>query len=153
MLDALRDFLKNLAGDDEPKKQFGEMDVRLALAALLAHAMAIDGTVDEAERAKMRDVLAQEFGISGPDLDILVDEAISADGEAVDLYSFTSVLKRGMEIEQRVQVVEHLWEMVYADGKVHEFEDNLVWRIAELLGVERRDRIAGRSKVAGRTES
>jgi uncharacterized tellurite resistance protein B-like protein len=43
--------------------------------------------------------------------------------------------------------------MVYADGEVHEFEDNLVWRIAELLGVQSRDRIARRARVAGRTES
>ena len=153
MLNALRDFLKNLSGDTEPKVHFDETDMRLALAALLAHAMAIDGAVEEAERAKMRAVLKQEFGIAGDDLDVLIDEAIKADGEAVDLYGFTSVLKRGMEIEQRQQVVEHLWDMVYADGKVHEFEDNLVWRIAELLGVESRDRIARRSKVAARTES
>ena len=153
MLNALRDFLKNLGGDTEPKVHFDETDMRLALAALLAHAMAIDGAVEEAERTKMRAVLKQEFGIAGDDLDVLIDEAIKADGEAVDLYGFTSVLKRGMEIEQRQQVVEHLWDMVYADGKVHEFEDNLVWRIAELLGVESRDRIARRSKVAARTES
>jgi uncharacterized tellurite resistance protein B-like protein len=153
MLNALRDFMKSLTGENEPKKHFDETDVRLALAALLAHAMSIDGADDDVERAKMRAVLEQEYQIAGDDLDMLIDEAIKADDEAVDLYGFTSILKRNMEAEQRVRVVEHLWEMVYADGKVHEFEDNLVWRIAELLGVERRDRIAKRSQVAARTES
>ena len=153
MLNALREFMKNLSGDHEPKKHFDETDVRLALAALLAHAMSIDGADEDVERAKMRAVLEEEYQIGGDDLDMLIDEAIKADDEAVDLYGFTSILKRNMEAEQRVRVVEHLWEMVYADGKVHEFEDNLVWRIAELLGVERRDRIAKRSQVAARTES
>ena len=87
------------------------------------------------------------------DLDHLIEEAGQADSEAVDLYGFTSVLKRGMEKDQRVRVVEHLWEMVYADGEVHEFEDNLIWRIAELLGVERMDRIGKRSQVEARTKS
>jgi uncharacterized tellurite resistance protein B-like protein len=152
MLNALRDFLKNLGGESEAKIHFDENDVRLALAALLAHAMSIDGAIEEAERDKMRAVLETEYGIAGEDLDTLIEEAIRADDEAVDLYGFTSILKRNMELEQRLRVVEHLWEMVYADGKVHEFEDNLVWRIAELLGVESRDRIAKRLQVADRTE-
>ncbi len=153
MLNALRDFLKSLGGDNEPKKQFDETDVRLALAALLAHVMSIDGVVEDAEKAQLRAVLEKEYEIAGDDLDRLIEEAIRADDEAVDLYGFTSILKRNMEHEQRLRVVEHLWEMVYADGQVHEFEDNLVWRIAELLGVESRDRIARRARVAGRTES
>jgi len=153
MLNALRDFLKSLGGGNAPEKTFDGDDSRLALAALLVHAMAIDGVIEEAEQSKLRQVLETEFDVAGDDLDRLIDEAVSADSEAVDLYGFTSVLKRGMEIEQRVRVVEHLWEMVYADGEVHEFEDNLIWRIAELLGVERSERIAKRSQVAARTES
>ena len=153
MLSALREFLNNLGQDNAPARRFDDGDIRLALAALLTHAMAIDGVVDEAEREKMRNLLKAEFNISGEDLDTLIKEAIQADNEAVDLYGFTSVLKRGMEKAQRVRVVEHLWEMVYADGKVHEFEDNLIWRIAELLGVERMDRIGIRSEVEARTKS
>lgn len=153
MLNALRDFLKNLGHDAAPAKRFDDNDIRLALAALLTHAMAIDGVIDESEQAKMRNLLKAEFNISGEDLDELIEEALQADNEAVDLYGFTSVLKRGMERDQRVRVVEHLWEMVYADGKVHEFEDNLIWRIAELLGVERMDRIGKRSQVEARTKS
>ncbi len=153
MLNAVRDFLKKISSDKGPVQKFDDNDARLAMAALLAHMMAIDGEVEDAERAKLREVLASEYNIAGGDLDTLIDEAIRADSEAVDLYGFTSVLKRGMETEQRLRVVEHLWEMVYADGQVHEFEDNLVWRIAELLGVESRDRIAKRSEVAARTEN
>ena len=153
MLSALREFISSLGQDTAPARQFDDSDIRLALAALLTHAMAIDGVIDDTEQSKMRKLLEAEFDISGDDLDILIEEGGRADNEAVDLYGFTSVLKRGMEKEQRVRVVEHLWEMVYADGEVHEFEDNLIWRIAELLGVERTERIGRRSRVEARTKS
>jgi uncharacterized tellurite resistance protein B-like protein len=68
----------------------------------------------------------------------------------VDLYRFTSVLTREFDPERRVAVVERLWEVVYADGRVHEFEDNLVWRVAELLGVARHDRLRAKADVAAR---
>ena len=42
-----------------------------------------------------------------------------------------------MSEEERIRVVENLWEIVFADGESHEFEENLVWRVAELLGVNR----------------
>jgi uncharacterized tellurite resistance protein B-like protein len=46
-----------------------------------------------------------------------------------------------------------MWEMVFADGKMHEFEDNIVWRIAQLLEVETQDRIAMKQRVRARLES
>ena len=75
-------------------------------------------------------------------------EAEAHEQEAVDLYRFTSVLKRHMSEDARIRVIENLWEMVFADGASHEFEENLVWRVAELLGVSPRDRIAMKRLVA-----
>jgi uncharacterized tellurite resistance protein B-like protein len=147
MLDQLRDFIRRL-GDGEDRQRFSEDDARLALAALLVHCMTVDGAVSDVERGKLEDVLSRNFGLSGPDLDQLIDEATAAEHEAVDLYRFTSVLKRRMSEDERVRVVENLWEVVFADGQSHEFEENLVWRVAELLGVPRRDRIARKLAVA-----
>ena len=148
MIDALRSFMRRL-GAAEPERHFGEDDQRLALAALLVHCMAIDGAVSEAERAKLEDLLGRTFGLSGDDLQVLVADAIRAEQEAVDLYRFTSVLKRQMSETDRIRVVENLWEIVFADGASHEFEENVVWRIAELLGVNRQDRIAKKFAVGG----
>ena len=72
-----------------------------------------------------------------------------ADDEAVDLYAFTSILKRALDQEQRISFVELLWEVVYADGDRHELEENVVWRIAELLGVSARQRVWARQRVEG----
>ena len=147
MLDALRDFFRRISGPEE-QRHFSEDDARLAVAALLVHAMAIDGMVSPAERTKLEDLLGRQLALSGADLKTLIADAIAAEHESVDLYRFTSVLKRQMDEEQRIRVVESLWEIAYADGKSHEFEENLVWRVAELLAVNPRDRIARKRLVA-----
>jgi uncharacterized tellurite resistance protein B-like protein len=153
MLDAIRDFIRRL-GQPQDRQHYGDDDVRLALAALLVHATEADGAVSPAERGKLRDLLGRTFGVSGADLGRLIEDAVAAEQEAVDLYRFTSVLKRQMGEEERIRVVELLWEIAYADGTSHEFEENLVWRVAELLGVNPRDRIARKAAVAeSRTSS
>ena len=147
MLDALRGFIRRL-GVEEEGRHFSADDSRLALAALLVHTVAIDGVVSDAERGKLRELLGRNFGLTGDDLDQLIEDATAADNEAIDLYRFTSVLKRHMNEDARIRVIENLWEMAFADGASHEFEENLVWRVAELLGVSPRDRIAMKRLVA-----
>ena len=82
--------------------------------------------------------------------DRLIASAMLVEGEAVDLYHFTSVIMRSVNEEGRLRIVEMMWELVYADGQVTEFEDNVVWRAADLLGVSSRDRIELKHRVAER---
>jgi len=74
--------------------------------------------------------------------------AVAADHEAIDFYHFTSLLNRALNEEGRQRIVEMMWEMVYADGKVSEFEENVMWRVSDLLGVSARERIELRHQVA-----
>ena len=94
-----------------------------------------------------RQILSEAYGLSGEALDKLVTAGGEADEDAVDLYTFTSLLKRHLEPPQRVEFVGLMWEIAFADGELHELEDNTLWRIAELLGVDRRDRILERQKA------
>lgn len=149
MLNALKDLFAGLNGPQD-KTRFEDGDHRLAIAALLVHAVAIDGVIEDAERDKIRRVLSSEFDLSAEETRELVAEARDKDREAVDLYNFTSVLKRALDFDQRVRCVEMLWEIVYADGEVHELEDNLVWRVAELLAVPREERLRLKREVAAR---
>src|SRR5207237_9041724 len=79
----------------------------------------------------------------------LIDEATAAEHEAVDLYHFTSIINRSLDEQGRRRIVEMMWEIIYADGRLNEFEDNLVWRAADLLNVSSRERVAIRRRVAG----
>lgn len=145
MFEAIQKVFRTLKADAEPA--YDDADPRVATAALAVHAIAVDGVVDEPEKVKLRSVLKEHFDLSEAETTELIAEARRRDLEAIDLYAFTSVVKRALDEEGRQGVVEMLWELVYADGEVHEFEDNFIWRVAELLGVSSRERIALKMRV------
>jgi len=153
MLKAIRQLILDLTTADAQKPHFSDDDHRLAAAALLVHIISVDGVVDEAEKSKLREVMQRTYELNDEDADELIRLAKERDLEAVDLYSFTSVLKRSLDEKERLNVVEMMWEMVYADGQVHEFEDNTVWRVAELLGISSRDRVQLRRTVESRSKA
>lgn len=140
MLDTIRTFLTELTGGKE-RRDFGEDDCRLAAAALLFHVVALDGVVSAEERDALSALLMRRFDLDKDGAQALVAAAETADKEAIDLYGFTSVLKRRFDEAERERIVEMMWTLVYADGSLHEFEDNVIWRVAELLGVSSQARI------------
>ena len=127
-----------------------EEELRLAAGALLVHATAIDGEVAPEERRKLRALLQTHFGLGDDETRRLIRDAEVREHDAVDLYQFTSVLCAQLDQDGRKQIIEMLWEIAMADRVVHEFESNLVWRVAELLGVSARDRVLMRKTVASR---
>lgn len=152
MFRTLSDFITDIAGGHREAAAFDETDYRLAAAALLVHVMSIDGAVTPEERGVLKTILAGRFALDESETEQLVELAIAKDAEAVDLYAFTSVLNRALDDEGRLRVVEMMFEVAYADGGLSEFEDNLVWRAAELLNVGSRDRIRIRREVREETE-
>ncbi|MCG5234956.1 TerB family tellurite resistance protein [Xanthobacter oligotrophicus] len=153
MFRTLSDFITDITGGAREAAAFDETDYRLAAAALLVHVMSIDGAVTVDEQAVLRTILANRFGLDAKESEALVELAIAKDAEAVDLYAFTSVLNRALDDEGRRRIVEMMFEVAYADGGLSEFEDNLVWRAAELLNVGSRDRIRIRREVREETET
>ena len=148
MFEAFRRFVSEFTGGNKHPAHFAENDDRLAAAALLVHAAAIDGNVSELERAKLHAVIRRRFDLDAAETDELMVEATQVEHEAIDLYHFTSLISRSLDEDGRRRIVEMMWEIVYADARVTEFEDNLIWRAADLLGVSARERIALRERVA-----
>ncbi|MBI4274904.1 MAG: TerB family tellurite resistance protein, partial [Rhizobiales bacterium] len=132
-----------------PPSRFEDNDYRVAAAALLIHITAIDGEVTNDERHVVHDTLKRQFDLDEAATAELIAAATDAEGEAVDLYRFASLLNRSLDDKGRGRIVEMMWKIVYADGRVSEFEDNVVWRAADLLGVAARDRIGLRQRVSG----
>ena len=149
MLDTLKTLFADLTGGGKHPDRFAENDYRLAAAALLVHAATIDGDMSEAERDKLKAVLKGCFDLDDAATAELIEEATAAEHEAVDLYHFTSSINHRLDDEGRQRIVEMMWEIIYADGRLNEFEDNLVWRAADLLNVSSRDRVEIRRRVAG----
>jgi len=141
MFDALKSFITELTGEADRPRPFESADYQLAAVALLVHIASIDGDFDDEEKARIQHLVEARFALPPDEARALIHEAFESEREAVDLYRFTSVLKRRLDEDGRRQVIGMLWDMAHADGSVHEFEENVVWRVAELLGVSTRERV------------
>jgi uncharacterized tellurite resistance protein B-like protein len=152
MFASIRKFLSEVAGGSKDPGRFEHNDYRLAAAALLIHAAAIDGDISDVEREKLRALVRRRFGLDQAATDELVAEATEAESEAIDLYQFTRLINRSLDENGRHRMVEMMWHMVHADGRITEFESNLIWRAADLLGVSSRERIELGRRIAGERE-
>ena len=127
------------------------MKPELAVAALLIHLIGIDGETTSAEQEVAKQVLQKHFSLDESQVIQLLDDAREKDRDAVDFYQFTSLITR-LEMDQRINIIAMMWETVFADGKNHELEDNMVWRVAELIGVSSRDRTILRKKISQQSD-
>ena len=147
MLASLRNFIANLVEDTRLQK-FEERDCRLATAALLTRVATVNSEMSEARREKLYAVLKSCFGLEDPATAQLMHDAAEAARSAVDLYHFTRRLNDVLDNEGRQRIVKMMWQVVYVDERVNEFESNIIWRTADLLGVSSRQRIELRQRVA-----
>ena len=148
MLEALRKLITDFTDEGHHPSRFAGDDYRLAACALLVHTATIDGAFSEPERRRLHGLVMQRFRLDDDVADELITEAIEVERRSIDLFQFTSRLGRTLDEAGRARMVEMMWQIVYADGNVTEFEDNLIWRAADLLGVSREERIALRERVA-----
>ena len=135
---------------NKPEAALSNHDPKLAVAVLLVHLAAVEGQMKDAERAAIKGALMDHYDMDEASVDKLVKEAALRDAEAVDFYKFTQGLTQ-LGMDDRIEIIRMMWMVVFSDKKNHELEDNMVWRIAELIGVSGRDRTILRNQV-GRAE-
>jgi uncharacterized tellurite resistance protein B-like protein len=148
VFDAIKSFVNDLANGDKRTDGLDDHEFRVATAALLVHAAAIDGNVSSVERDKLKALLKQRFEIDDAAAEELIAQATIADDNAIDLYHFTHLLNGSLGDSERCRMIEMMWAVSYADGAASAYEDNLIWRVADLLGVSSNERIALRERVA-----
>jgi uncharacterized tellurite resistance protein B-like protein len=154
MLDGLRQFIAEVVSPEPQQgRAFDDNDYRLAATALLVHVISLDGEPSALEQRKLHSLIESRFALDPGTADRLIASATRVEGDAVDLFHFTSVIMRQVDEAGRLKIVEMMWEIAYADGAITEFEDNVVWRAADLLGVSARDRIELKHRVAARSEA
>ena len=151
MLNGLRQFIAEVVSPNAHEdRSFDDTGYRLAATALLIHVISLDGEPSDVEKRKLHSLIESHFGLDRGTADQLIASATRVEGEAVDLYHFTSIIMRSVNEEGRLRIIEMMWDLVYADGQVTEFEDNVVWRAADLLGVSSRDRLELKHQVESR---
>lgn len=143
ILDRIRTWLDEDASDRG--MQGGRRPaMQLAAAALLAEAAREDGEVSAQEIDVICEVLADHFDLSPEDAKALAGEGEAAQARATGLFRFTRASVDTMNEPQREELVEMMWDVIYADGIVHEFEASLMRRICGLLHVT--DRASGEAR-------
>lgn len=151
MFDRLRAFMADLSGEPA-QRPFRPDDYRLAAASLFVHLANADGVIDAAESRRLREIIAQNFELDAQATGELIRSAEASDRDSVDFYHFTNTLKRALDEDGRLKIIEMMWEIAFADGAVHELEENIVARIGELLGVSPHDRVRMRHVAAAAQE-
>jgi uncharacterized tellurite resistance protein B-like protein len=150
MFRSIKALISDLIGDARPRVQDG-YNSWLATAALLTRVATVHREMSEIRREKLRAILKSSFGLDDHIAAQLIEQSAAVDRDAIDLYHFTRQLNEVLDDEGRCRTVRMMWEIVYADGNVNEFEANIIWRAADLLGVSSRQRVELRQLVSAET--
>jgi uncharacterized tellurite resistance protein B-like protein len=146
MMDRLRAWLT-----EEQEGLSGDRDtLQLAVAALLMEAAQVDGSLDEQERATVQRLLERKFRLS-PE----ASRALVATGErhaerSAQLFGFTRTINERVPRERRIELIEMLWDVAYADGALDPLEDAMLRQVGGLIDVADPDRGAARRRVLQR---
>ena len=125
-------------------------DLQVAAAALLVEAAQMDADFDTIERTKILDLVRARFELSEAEAQSLLELAGDKVANASQLYGFTRVVKDNFDHDERVELIEMLWEVVYADGTLHHYEAGLLRRIAGLIYVSDQESGAARKAALQR---
>jgi uncharacterized tellurite resistance protein B-like protein len=148
MFGSLKTLISSLGEDARPPSPFENQKCRLATAALLIRIATVDGDMSKARLGKLHAVLKSGFDLDELTAALLIDDAAAANRNAIDLYHFTRQLNAVLDDEGRREIVRMMWQIVLVDGRANEFENNIVWRAADLLAVPSRERIELRQQIA-----
>lgn len=146
MLKAIQDFFRSEI--DQDSAQHDDHSLQLATASLLFEVMRADFHVDDPdEREMLETTLQKTFALTPGETARLAQLAEKEVEEAVSLHQFTGLINKNFSPQEKVTVVEMLWQVAYADGRLDRYEEGLVRKIADLLYVPHRDYIRARHRV------
>ena len=149
MLDAIRDFFRHSLAAHADDAREDEHRLQLATAALMLEMSRVDGEVAEAEEQAMRTALEERFGLDRAAVEALLALAESEARESAGDYAFTSLINKGFSAEEKVRVIEYMWQIAYADGHVDAHENHFMRKLADLLYISRADYAAAKKRARG----
>lgn len=139
MLDLLKKIFGEGPADPHAPGRHTVDELHLAAAVLLIETARMDDTIGQEERDVIVDLVKSRFGLSDEAVRSVVELADTVADDAVELSRFTQRIRDGFDHSERVEMIEMLWRVVYADGEVHDHEANLLRRVAGLLYVSDRE--------------
>ena len=131
----------------EPQQQQQHDPLRLATAAVLLDIAYADGHFSPAEDGNVVGFLTQRFSLSPDDAKELVEAAEEIRRKTVDHFALTHYIRKNAPLHERIDIVKTMWRLVYSDGTLNEYENYLVRKLADLLGLEHHVMIEAKSAV------
>jgi uncharacterized tellurite resistance protein B-like protein len=150
MLNKLKNLLFAAGKEDVAAGAHDMADLHHAAAGLLVEAAILDGYFHGDERARIETLLADRFELDMAEVITIIEAAEATADERVELFTITRTIRAHFDARERIEMIEMLWEVVYADGKLDDYESNLMRRATGLLYVTDRDSSAARKRVLKR---
>jgi uncharacterized tellurite resistance protein B-like protein len=141
-------LLRLLSAPEPPRAP----DLRLSVAVLLLEAARQDDTFDARERSMIETLLTSRFDLSPQECAAIMAAGEARANQMVQLHGHTSEIADQMTPQERIGLIEMLWDVAYADGVLDPEEDLLIRRIAGLVYVSDRDRVLARQRVLARRD-
>ena len=153
MLDIVKKFFgKTATIASENKDQTTEHDVRIAACALFVEMARIDEKFTEAELETILSIVQERYGLSREHADALVAEADRELDKSVDLWQFARLINENYSTDEKIEIIEILWQMVFVDGKMDRYEHYLMNKLKNLLRLSHDQLIAAKLKVLHSTK-
>ena len=135
MLSRLGNWIREFS-EDEAAAPAGDSEWAQTLAGLLVEAAMADGILDDGEREQIARVLHGQLELGEADIGAMIDKAVAYQKARVEIHGLTRAIRAETEPEDRVAIMEMAWMVVLADGELHEYESQLMRRLAGLLYVD-----------------
>jgi uncharacterized tellurite resistance protein B-like protein len=142
--------MKWLFVDDRAEDEHSRDELETAVCVLLCQAARMDDDFDMRERDTIRQLMRERFGLPEAEAEALVEAADAKAGASADLWQYARLVKERFTHAERIEMIEMLWEVAYADGVLHDYEAHLLRRIAGLIYVTDQERGAARKRVLAR---
>jgi uncharacterized tellurite resistance protein B-like protein len=150
MIDGIRDFFTQMIAPAASQPgAVSQHALHVATAALLLEMMRMDSSVTAAEMATVAQALQTRFGLAAQEVDTLMSLAAEEAKQATDYFQFTSLINKHFSREQKIEVVENLWQVAFADGHLDAHEQHFMRKIADLLYIAHADYVAAKQRARG----
>jgi uncharacterized tellurite resistance protein B-like protein len=148
MLDVIKRFFNQATTDvSQDTNQNAEHDIRVATCALFVEIARIDEKFTDAEMETILSILKEKYGLSQDHADALIAEAEKELEKSVDLWQFAKLINENYSNEEKIEIIETLWRVVYVDGKMDRYEHYLMNKLQNLLRLSHDQLIAAKLKV------
>ncbi len=145
MIDSIKKFFG--ASKEENNKEDAGHDTRVAAFALMLEMASADDEFSENEQNDIMEILKKEHGLEGDDAKALLEESKKKLDGSADLWQFTKLINTNYSKEEKIKVIEMVWQVVYSDGVLDKHEDYLVHKLGKLLRLSHKELIESKLKV------